>query len=78
MDSYDWMYDGVYHRIGGPARNFSGGDYEWYQNGKLHRENGPAVEYNSENFFQYYIKGKQYSKKKFYRLLINKRINKLT
>ena len=30
--------DGKYHRIDGPAVEYTNGDKKWYINGKLHRE----------------------------------------
>jgi hypothetical protein len=34
-----------YHRIDGPAVEFSNGDCHWYKNDIIHRENGPAIEF---------------------------------
>jgi hypothetical protein len=33
-----------YHRVDGPAIEYSDGSKSWYLNGKLHREDGPAYE----------------------------------
>ena len=35
---------GEYHRLDGPAVEWSDGTKEWYQNGHLHRLDGPAYE----------------------------------
>lgn len=48
--------DGKYHRIDGPAVEYTNGDKKWYINGKLHRENGPAVELTNGNK-HWYING---------------------
>jgi len=40
---------GDYHRIDGPAVEYSYGSKEWWINGNLHRENGPAIERHDGN-----------------------------
>ena len=35
---------GEFHRIYGPAVEYSSGSRDWYQNGQLHRLDGPAFE----------------------------------
>lgn len=40
-----YMLGDDYHRVDGPAIEYSDGTKEWYQYGKLHREDGPAIEY---------------------------------
>jgi hypothetical protein len=48
---------GQYHRLDGPAVEYSNGEKHWYINGKRHREDGPAVEnINSDKWW--YINGK--------------------
>ena len=39
--------NGEFHRLDGPAIEYSSGTKEWWQNGKLHRLDGPAIEYPS-------------------------------
>ena len=39
-----WYLNGEYHRLDGPACEYSDGTKVWYMNGKLHREDGPAME----------------------------------
>ena len=35
---------GQFHRIHGPAVEYSDGERAWYQNGQRHRVDGPAIE----------------------------------
>jgi hypothetical protein len=37
--------DNEYHRLDGPAIEYSDGDKYWYKNDERHREDGPAREY---------------------------------
>jgi hypothetical protein len=46
--------DNEYHRLDGPAVEYSSGKKWWYKNGKLHREDGPAVEYSDGDKYYYY------------------------
>ena len=39
--------EGNWHRIGGPAIEYSNGTKYWFDNGKQHRIDGPAVEWSS-------------------------------
>ena len=48
--SYEWRYEGEFHRIGGPAYVDIGGTEWWFINGKQHREDGPAVLYKDSRF----------------------------
>jgi len=41
----EWFLNGLTHREGGPAVEYSDGTKYWYRNGKRHREDGPALEY---------------------------------
>lgn len=43
-DKY-WLLNGKFHRLDGPAAEYTNGDKYWYANGKLHRLDGPAVEW---------------------------------
>ncbi len=36
-----------FHRLDGPAREWSNGSKHWYVDGKLHRLDGPAVEWSN-------------------------------
>jgi hypothetical protein len=40
-----------YHRLDGPAREYSNGDKFWYQNGLLHRLDGPAIFSDGDEFW---------------------------
>jgi hypothetical protein len=48
-----------YHRLDGPALEYSKGDKEWYKNGLRHRKDGPAIEYSNDEKYYYYYNGKQ-------------------
>jgi len=66
-----WCLNGKYHRIDGPAVEYTDGSKFWLLNGDLHREDGPAIEYSNGNKFWYYH-GEQlncYSNEKFFKLL---------
>jgi hypothetical protein len=39
--------DGIFHRVDGPAIEYSGGEKEWWLYGERHRVDGPAIEYSS-------------------------------
>jgi hypothetical protein len=48
-----------YHRLDGPAIEYSNGNKYWYKNGLPHREDGPALEfYYGEKWW--YKNGKQH------------------
>jgi hypothetical protein len=54
----NWIYmsyneDDLYHRLDGPAIEYSNGDKFWYLNGKRHRLDGPAKEYSDGDKFWY-------------------------
>ena len=38
---------GKFHRLDGPAIEYTDGRKEWWENGKLHREDGPAILYKN-------------------------------
>jgi hypothetical protein len=38
-----WYYNGVPHRVGGPAGFIKGGNSFYMQHGNYHREDGPAI-----------------------------------
>jgi hypothetical protein len=51
--------NGLYHREGGPAVEWSNGDKSWWINGKCHREDGPAMDRsNSGGYKSWYKDGK--------------------
>ena len=53
-----WLNNkGQYHRLDGPAIEWSNGTKEWFINGKPHRVDGPAAEWANGNKF-WYINGK--------------------
>ena len=41
----EWFQNGMFHRLDGPAVEYSDGSKGWYQNGMRHRLDGPAIEY---------------------------------
>ena len=41
----EWQFNGVRHRIDGPAVEWTNGTKWWFLNSLLHRESGPAVEW---------------------------------
>ena len=43
-----------FHRIDGPAIEYSNGDKWWLQNGLWHRIDGPAIEYADGDKWWYY------------------------
>jgi len=47
---------GKYHRLDGPAIEYSNGDKVWYKEDKYHRLDGPAMEYT--NVKEWYKEGK--------------------
>ena len=61
--------EGNWHRIGGPAIEYSNGTKYWFDNGKQHRIDGPAVEY-SDGDKSWYLRGKYFeSKEAFFEAL---------
>lgn len=40
----EWYQDGLLHREGGPAVEWTDGHKVWYKNGLRHRDGGPAIE----------------------------------
>lgn len=57
-ETYHWIRNGEYHRIGGPALVEVGEVTEWWVDGQLHREDGPAVQYHDTTCVGYYHRGK--------------------
>ena len=51
-----WVLNGKFHRIDGPAIEYTDGSYVWYLNDKRHRVDGPAMEYPSSHK-KWYING---------------------
>lgn len=58
-----WYFDGVLHRIGGPARRHRDSRW-WFVEGKLHRLDGPAVDMKGHPK-EYWINGQQLSPKEY-------------
>ena len=52
-----WYLNGKYHRINGPAIEYSNGTKYWCLNGKYHRINGPACEWSDGSKY-WYLDGK--------------------
>ena len=50
----EWLQNGSYHRLDGPAIENIDGYKEYYINGKRHRTDGPAVVYPIGNKYWYY------------------------
>lgn len=40
---FEWVINGVRHRLDGPAKRDSDGIEYWFFDGKLHRDSGPAI-----------------------------------
>jgi hypothetical protein len=54
----------VFHRVGGPAVEYTNGTKVWLQNGNRHRDNGPAFEFaNGEK--RWYLNGVQLTEAEF-------------
>jgi hypothetical protein len=59
--------DNEYHRLDGPAIEYSDGTKFWYKNDERHREDGPAIEYANGNK-EYWYNGEEinvYTDKEF-------------
>ena len=66
-----WYKDDLFHRLDGPAVEYTNGTKVWYKEGKLHRLNGPAVE-NSNGIKYWHYEGKKLkvsSQEEFIRLM---------
>ena len=57
--------NGVFHRLDGPAIEYSDGGKQWYLNGVLHREGCPAVIY-ADGSKSWYLNGVEYETKESY------------
>ncbi len=51
-----WYINGLRHREGGPAIEWTDGTKEWYSHGKRHRLDGPAIEAN-DGIKVWYVNG---------------------
>jgi hypothetical protein len=59
-DRTEWFNkEGKYHRLDGPAIEYSDGDKAWYQNGERHRLDGPAREW-SDGSKEWWVEGKKH------------------
>ena len=59
-----WFLNNQFHRIDGPAVEYSDGTKEWFLNGDRHRTNGPAVEKNNGDKF-WFLNGKELTEDEF-------------
>jgi hypothetical protein len=57
--SKEWLVDGKFHRLDGPAVEYADGSKAWWVDGKLHRLDGPAVE-DANGHKEWWINGKYY------------------
>jgi hypothetical protein len=70
-----WYFNGMLHRVDGPAAEYANGTKYWCLNGQCHREDGPAIECANGDKFWYYqgknltIKYKCNTQEAFNRLL---------
>jgi hypothetical protein len=55
-----WYLDEKFHRIDGPAVEWTNGHKSWYLNGIRHRTDGPAMEYTDGSKY-WYLHGTQYT-----------------
>ena len=60
--------EGYFHRIDGPAIEYTNGSKYWFLNGKPHRLDGPAIESSSDEYHEYFINGVEYSFEEWDRL----------
>jgi hypothetical protein len=51
-----WRLSDKYHRVDGPAIEYTNGTKLWYLNGKCHRVDGPAMEY-ADGDKEWYLNG---------------------
>lgn len=72
--SIKWYKNGLYHRVDGPALEYSNGDKYWFVEGELHREDGPAIEeYDLPK--GYFLNGIQYSESEYHFYKEKKKLN---
>jgi hypothetical protein len=64
----EWYFNGLCHRVDGPAVEFVNGDKWWYLNGKKHRIDGPAIE-SSDGYKAWYLNGINYSQEEWFEQL---------
>lgn len=58
-DKY-WYTNGLFHRMNGPAVEYTDGTKEWYTHGIPNREHGPAVEY-ADGTREWWVNGNSYT-----------------
>ena len=64
-DRTEWCNaKGYFHRLDGPACEYTDGNKRWMKEGLLHREDGPAVEFNDGEKL-WYLEGKKNTEKQF-------------
>lgn len=56
-DRIEWYFNGLRHRVDGPAIEYADGNKEWYQNGEKHRIDGAAIEH-VDGTKKWYLNGK--------------------
>ena len=61
------------HREDGAAIEYAYGDKSWYINGKLHREDGPAMEWDQGRRLGWFLNGKQYKEKDYWKELYKRK-----
>lgn len=67
-----WYQDDEFHRLDGPAIEWTDGEKWYYVNGKRHHRDGPAVIYpDGEKWF---INDKELTKKEFQNYLIQQNL----
>jgi hypothetical protein len=70
-----WKLNGKFHRLDGPAIEFTDGEKHWYMCGKLHRLDGPAVEY-PDGEKSWYVDNKFYQTQQEHALAVFLLMNK--
>lgn len=61
----EYWVDGVLHREGKPAIEWSSGNESWYFDGKLHNDCGPAIWQKNGTILEWWLHGKRLFKKDF-------------
>jgi len=61
----EWYVDNKLHRLDGPAIERANGSKEWYVAGELHRLDGPALEFTCGRRIEWWVNGKELTKKQF-------------
>jgi len=64
--SKEWLLNGKFHRIDGPAIEDADGTKNWLLNGNLHRTDGPAYE-GADGSKMWFLNGNEVSWRDVYR-----------